>query len=368
MFKAPVFKNSMGEKIILNSQEKHTARWLANQLSEKHGSHGVLQNALGYDIAITTLTTITKKISEQVFYRIPPADYLPVVVGQGSYSDFLTTYRSFQMGGNFADGILNTGDNNTRLASVSAGVDALNIKVFPWGKALGWSIFQLEYAAKSGNWDLVAALEEARITNWQLGIQDVAMLGLDGNNGATGQCFGLLNQPAATVNANSFLTIPISTMTTAQLKTFTAGLIELYRNNVNRTCWPDRFVIPESDYNGMASQASPDFPIKSTLQLLEEAFKLITRNEGFRILPLAYADGPYHPTVTSLANQQVYSLYRSDEKSLNMNVPLPYTTTVANSLDNFGFQNVGFGQFTGVILLRPLELMYFTFPTSQAVI
>lgn len=364
MFTVPTFKNSSGEKIVLNAQEKHSCKYMSNALWEKHGPTGVLQNALGYDIAITTLTTITKKISEQIFYRIPPADYIPVVVGQGSYSDFLTTYRSFQMGGTFADGVVNTGDNNARLASVSAGVDALNIRNFSWAKSLGYSIFQLEYAAKSGNWDLVAALEESRVTNWQLGVQDVAFLGLDGNNGVTGSCLGLLNQPGATTNA-TFLTAPISTLSPSQLKTFTAGLIELYRNNVQRTCWPDRFVIPESDYNGLASQASADFPIKSTLELLEEAFKLITRNDGFRILPLAYADGPYHPTVTSLANIQVYSLYRSDDKSLNMNIPLPYTTTVANSLDNFGFQNVGFGQFTGMILLRPLELMYFTLPTPS---
>lgn len=155
------------------------------------------------------------------------------------------------------------------------------------------------------------------------------------------------------------------TLTPSQLKTFQAGLIEVYRNNVNRTCWPNRFAIPESDYNGLASQSSPDFPIKSTLELLEEAFKLITRQNDFKILPLAYADGPYHAGVTSLVNTQVYSLYRADDKSLNMNVPLPYTTTVANSIDNFGFQNVGFGQFTGTLLLRPLELIYFTFPTPS---
>lgn len=364
MFTVPVIKNDSGEKIVLNAQEVHTSKYIANQLWQKFGPHGVLQNALGYDIAITTLTTITRKISEQIFYEIAPADYFPVIVGQGSYSDFLTTYRSFQMGGTFSDGIVNTGDNNTRLASVSAGVDALNIRNFSWAKALGWSIFQLEYAAKSGNWDLVAALEETRLTNWQLGIQEVAFLGLAGNNGSTGSCFGLLNQPGATVNS-TFLTAPISTLTPSQLKTFQAGLIEVYRNNVNRTCWPNRFAIPESDYNGLASQSSPDFPIKSTLELLEEAFKLITRQNDFKILPLAYADGPYHAGVTSLVNTQVYSLYRADDKSLNMNVPLPYTTTVANSIDNFGFQNVGFGQFTGTLLLRPLELIYFTFPTPS---
>ena len=38
-----------------------------------------------------------------------------------------------------------------------------------------------------------------------------------------------------------------------------------------------------------------------------------------------------------------------------------YTNTLANSLDNFNFQNVGYGQFSGVQAYRPLELLYFQF-------
>jgi hypothetical protein len=360
MFKVPTIKNSSGEKIILNAREQHTAKWIAKSLWEKHGPGDTLQNALGYDIAITTLTTIAKKISEQKFFTLSPADHFPVVVGQGAYSDFLTSYRSFAIGGQFEEGILNMGGNNARLASVDAGVDAINLKIYPWAKALGWSIMQLEYAAKSGNWDLVAALEESRKVNWDLGIQQVAFLGAQGINGANGQCLGLLNQPGITIN-NTVITGAISAMNTSQLKTFTANLIEAYRANNQRTAMPNRFSIPESDYNGLASQASPDFPIKSTLELLEESFKLISGKPDFKILRNAYADAAYHTQVTSIAGKQVYTLLNYDEKSLNMQIPLPYTTTVANSLDNFGFQNVGFGQFSGVVVLRPLELMYFQY-------
>lgn len=346
-----VTKNSKGEflPITLNAHEKYHAQWIQKQVNERFG------NSLGYEVPITTLTTIMKKITEQKFFEIPPADYLPVRVGEGAWSSNLTTYRSFEMADEFETGVINTGGGNARLATGDAGVDALNIKVFNWAKSIGWSIFDLELAAKSGNWDLVSAKEKTRKKNWDLGIQRVAFLGARGLNGVGGSCQGLLNQDGVTVNT-SVLTQPISAMSPSDLKQFTGTIIEAYRSNVNRTAWPTHFIIPESDYNGLASQASAQFPIKSTLALLEEAFALITRNPKFKILPLAYGDKAY-----SGFSVQQYVLLNYDEESIRMDIPVDYTNTLANSIDNFSFQNAGYGQFTGVLAYRPLELMYFQF-------
>lgn len=344
-----VILNAAGKPIRLTGREKRHAEY--NQR---------IANDLGYEIDITTLTTVMKKISEQKFYQIAPAKYLPVRVGEGAWSTNLTTYRSFTLAASFEDGIINTGGQNSRLASADGGVDALNIKVFPWAKSIGWSIFDVEQAAKSGNWDVVATKEEARKTDWDLGIQRVAFLGAEGLNGVGGACRGLLNQAGIT-NDTNLITQPISNMTPNQLKEFTRTIYEAYRANNNRTAVPSHFIIPESDYNGLASQASPDFPIKSTLDLLEEAFKIITQKPDFKILPLAYADAGYHQSVAQITGKQVYTLLNYDEKSIRMDIPLDYTNTLANSLDNFSFQNVGYGQFTGVLAYRPLELMYFTY-------
>jgi hypothetical protein len=57
----------------------------------------------------------------------------------------------------------------------------------------------------------------------------------------------------------------------------------------------------------------------------------------------------------------MYVLLNYDEEALRMDIPLDYTNTLANSLDNFSFQNAGYGQFTGVLAYRPLELLYFGF-------
>lgn len=359
---AQIVLNSKGEKLVLNAVEQHNVKWIASVLKNQYGENPMTPylNSLGYEVAITTLTTIVKRITEQKFFEVAPADYFPVRVGEGTWSTNLTTYRSFNVGGEFEEGIINTGGQNSRLAVADAAVDALNIKVYPWAKAIGYSIFDLEFAAKSGNWDLASAKEKARKINWDLGIQRIAFLGARGLNGSTGTCLGLLNQPGVTINT-SVITKAISSMTTAELKTFTAQVVEAYRANVQRTAFPTVFVIPESDYNGLASQASPDFPIKSTLQLLEEMFMVITRNKSFKILPLAYADAAYHTDVASIAGKQVYTLLKYDEESVRMDIPLDYTTTLANSLDNFSFQNAGYGQFTGVLAYRPLEMLYFQY-------
>lgn len=341
---AATILNSKGEPITLNSREQRIANVCQRQV-----------NALGFEVNITTLTTIMKKITEQKFFEIAPADYLPVRVGEGAWSSNLVTYRSFQMGDEFETGVINTGANNGRLAQADAGVDSLTIKVFNWAKAIGWSLFDLQLAAKSGNWDLVTAKEKARKRNWDLGIQRVAFLGARGSNGAAGSCVGLLNQAGITTNT-TVITQAISAMDPTALKAFLAAIVEAYRSNCNRTAWPTHFIIPESDYNGLASQASPTFPIKSTLQLIEEALQLITRNKNFKVLPLAYGDKAY-----SGFSVQKYVLLNYDEESLRMDVPVDYTNTLANSLDNFSFQNVGYGQFTGVLAYRPAELLYFTY-------
>jgi len=341
--------NSKGEEIRLTPREQRVA-----DINQR------MVNALGYEINITTLTTIMKKITEQKFFEIAPADYVPVRVGEGAWSTNLVTYRSFAMADDFATGILNTGGNSARLANADAAVDSIPVKVQNWAKGIGWSLFDLEFAAKSGNWDLVTAKEHARKKNWDLGIQKVAFLGLQGDTSS----LGLFQQGASTgVTINtSLITAPISQLSVSNLKTFCASVLNVYRANCNRTAWPTHFILPESDYLGLASPASSDFPIRSTLSLLEETFQVMTKRKDFKILPCAYGDAAYNSSVINVGTgKQVYALLNYDEESLRMDIPVDYTSTLANSLDNFTFQNAAYGQFTGVVCYRPLETMLFQY-------
>ena len=349
-----VYTNKDGSpvEIVLNAKEKWHAAWSQKLVNDKFG------NAIGYEVPITTLTQIVKKVSEQKLYEIAFADYVPVKVGEGTWASNLTTYRSFDIADEFESGIINTGGANTRQSVGDAGVDALNIKVNNWVKGCGWSIFDLEQAARSGNWDLVAAKEKTRKRNWDLGLQRVAFLGARGQNGSNGSCLGLLNQAGITFNT-SLITTKLSAMTPTQLASFQQAALPTYRANCSYTAYPTHLLIPESDYNGLAVQSSPAFPIKSVLALLEEGFQIMTKNKNFKILPLAYLDvaNAGGSLATGAATCQ-YVFLNYDEESVRMDIPLQYTNTLANSLDNFMFQNSGYGQFTGVLAYRPAELLY----------
>lgn len=352
--KNAVITNSKGDPIKLTQAEEFHARYIQRQINERFG------NSLGAEVSITTLTQIVKKVSEQKFYEIPFADYMPVRVGEGAWSSNMLTYRSFDIAADFETGIINTGSQSARLAVADAGVDAVPIKIYNWAKSISWSIPEIQEASKSGNWDLVTSKEKARKRNWDLGLQKIAFLGMVGQNGSSGSCLGLLNQPGVTVNT-TVITKAISSMTTAELTTFTEQVVEAYRANVNRTAFPTHFAVPESDYNGMARMSSPDFPIKSTLEILEEMFQVTCRNKQFKILPSAYGDLAYHADAPTIVGKQVYVLYRYDDESGRMDVPVDYTNTLANSINNFQFENAGYGQLTGFLAYRPLEFLYFQY-------
>jgi hypothetical protein len=336
----PKILNSKGQEIVLNERERFLAAHNQKQV-----------NALGFEVDITTLTTIMKKVTEQKFFEIAPADFIPVRVGEGSWSSNLLTYRSFLLADDFSTGIVNTGGNSGRLAAGDAGVDSVSVAVKNWAKEINWSIMDLEMAAKAGNWDLVTAKEKSRKKNWDLGIQKIAFLGMAGQS----DVLGLLNQAGIAENT-TVITKAIKSMTGTELKAFCAAVLAAYRSNCARSAWPTHFAIPESDYLGLAAPSSADFPLKSVLAVLEETFQVMTGNKAFKILPCAYGDA-----AVSGAAYQRYALYNSEEESIRMDIPVDYTNTLANSVNNFSFQNVAYGQFTGVVAYRPLELLYFQY-------
>lgn len=351
--KVPKILNAAGEPIVLTQQEQYLANHLQKRINSK------FKNTLGFEIPVTTMTTILKKVSEQKFFQIFPADFIPVRVGEGAWSTSITTFREFDVADDFTTGVINTGGANGRLAVADVALDAVNLRVYNWAKSIGWSVFELEQAARAANWDIVTMKEKARKRNWDLGIQKVAFLGAAGANSTGGPSLGLLNQGGIFTDTTT-ITAPLSQMTPAQLNTFAQSVIEKYRLNCNRTAWPTAFIMPESDYNGLGGMLSVDFPFKTKIEFLLETFRLVTHNPNFEILPLAYGDGQY----SGLANQMYVLLNNKDEDAIRMYVPVDYTSTLQNTVDGFMFQNVGYGQFTGVQALRPAEMMYFTYPYS----
>ncbi len=168
---------------------------------------------------------------------------------------------------------------------------------------------------------------------------------------------GLLN--LATVNSNTVLiTKYISAMNTTEFNAFTQGVIDAYRVNNNFTAYPTHFIIPELDYNGLVAPVSENFPMVDKLTYLTNAFKVASQNPNFKILPNFYGDKTNNSTVTGL-NKNRYVLHRYDQDSFSMHIPVDYTSTQQNSINNFNWQNIGYGQFTGVNTYRSPEILYF---------
>ncbi len=348
----PQIRGFDGKPIILNGNEVMACEEQQKELDRAFRKRGI-RNDLGAQVNITTLTAIIKRITEQKFATLSPAKYMPVIVGEGAWMTSMIKYRSFSIGDNFEDGLINTGANNSALAKANTGVDKVDIAIKNWAMETNYSLPDLKFAATSGNWDLVEALERSRKTIWDLGIQRVAFLGMSSDTSVK----GLLTLAGITSNT-TLITGYVSEMNPTEFNTFVAGIVKAYRTNNNFTAYPTHFVMPELDYNGLASAASADFPVINKLSYLLEAFKVITGNQNFQILPCFYADEINNTNVSGL-NKNRYVLLNYDQDSFSMNIPVNYNATQQNTINGFNWQNVGYGQFTGVVAYRPLEILYF---------
>jgi len=313
----------------------------------------VADTATGYQIAIDTLTYIKKQVSDQKFYTVAPADFIPVVVGDGAFSDQILTNRSYSNADDFESGNLRTGASDARLASVDVSVDGVVVPVINWGKTLGYTIFDVEQALRANNWDIIAKKHESRKKNWDLGIQKIAFLG----SATDTRVPGLLTNPNINQNT-SLITGYISQLGAAGLQTFVSTLIATYFANTNSTAMPNRFAIPYQDWTGMpvlTPGTVGTYPVPM-IEYLEKAFKMAVSpmEKDFKIMPNAYCDAANNP-----AGLHYYMLYRDDAESIRMDIPVPFTTTQPNSLNNFAFQDVGYGQYTGTNVYRNLETLRF---------
>lgn len=334
-----ILSNSTGKEVVLPKEHARRCAMLERKI----------KNDLGYNISVTTLTQVLSKVSEQKYAEVPIADYMPVRVGEGAWSDRILQYRSQGLADDFSTGIINVSSNKGRLASADAGIEAVSNPIYNWAKDITWTLFDVRLASRTGNWDIVEAKESARKKNWDLGIQGVGFLGLDAN------IKGLMNQTGVTVDTTT-ITAPLSTLAADVMMQKISSMLAAYRTQVNKTAWPNRLTIPESDYLGLAVPSSASSPNKSKLQIIEETLRILTKNPDFQVLPLFYGDTAYNGGLG-----QTYALYNSDSDSMYMSIPVDYTNTAQNTTNGFHFDNVAYGQFGGLFLNRPQEFMYFRY-------
>ena len=312
------------------------------------------QSGAGYFRAIDTLTYIKKQVSEQKFYEFDVEEIVPTVIGDGAFSDDIMTYRSFSNTGDFESGLIRTGANNARLARSETSVDSVSLNTYIWAKAIDYSIIDIEKALQANNWDIILAKHKARAKDWQIGIQQLALLGSKVDSGLP----GILTGNVGTTDTGTIATF-IKRMDTTSFPALVANLMAVYFGDTNSTVLPDTFLIPMQDWLGLAVPVPGTVVLRPMISYLEEAFKLVTRNPNFKILGNGYCDKAVNNALRGI-NKNLYLLYRHDPESVRMDIPVWPITTQPGTNNNFQFEDVAYGQLTGVGYYRPLEAVLFT--------
>lgn len=340
------------------SKRRHNARSMAG-MTIRNATGDIDQASLGFQIVSDTLTYLRKQIIEQKFYEIAPADYVPISVGEGAFSQSILTNLAVNASRDFESGVINVGSANDKLDSVDAALTSKTVKVVNWAKATGYSIFEVEQALQSGNWDVIEQKHRARKKNWDLGIQQIAFLGMSSDQTNVP---GLLTQTSSNVNSDvSTIQQLISSMDSSAFATFVKNIVAAYQANCNYTAFPTHFIIPQDDWLGLAVPVSTTNPINSKLEYLKKAFAEIVPG-GVKMLPSPYSIPSFNSNILGGgAGLHRYCMYRYDQETLRMDIPVDFTATQPNTVNNFQFQDAAYGQFTGVGVYHPLEILYFDF-------
>lgn len=320
----------------------------------KNANGDIPGTSLGYQRTMDTLTYMKKLITVPKYYEVNILEYLPVVIGEGAFADNILTHITINSSGNFEDGIINQGIDDSMLSKVNAGISSKTVKVVTWAKTVSYTQIELEQALFANNWNVINAKHESRQMNYELGIQQLAFLG---SRNTPTTVAGLLTQPNVNINTG-LITAPLSTLSVANYTSFIAGLYEAYRLNCNRSARPNRFVIPESDFNGLQVPYSQDFPNISRMDWLIKAFAGLGLSD-MKILPSAYGMPEFNADYGLNLNR--YALYNYEEESLRMDIPVNIRSTMPGTLNNFQFQDAAYAMFTGAWAYRELEMLYLDF-------
>lgn len=322
------------------------------ELYNSDGSYN--QSSLGFKFAMQSTTLVLADVIHQVYYEEAIAKFAKVMVGRGVWLDYIQQ-PFVAMNGNFHSG--DTGmATQAQVPNVEVGMSPITTPLRGWNYGAQWNNVEVERALATNNWNLIKSRQEAVQKLWDLGIQEQ---GFVGNPNDLANFPGLLSNEQITVN-ETFIPGPLSLMTGEQLNTFVAGFIALYRANCANTKWPNRFVVPESDWTGMGVNVSINgTPIAQTVkEYLLKAFKGVC-GDKFEMLSTAYANQSRNAGWWSTNGTNRYALYNDDPETIRMEIPVQCQANAPATGNNYNWNQVWQGQYGGMNIYRAPEVMYF---------
>lgn len=305
--------------------------------------------ALGTEIPIKFLTQILAEPSRQKFTQVKLSDYCKIDIGTGAWAPAVLKPLVVASAGDWDSGVIDTGSDGARMAQVTSGIGTMTFPIIPWGKRMSWSIPELKKYALM-NLEPIVERKWALEKDWQTGLQDKFFCGSTKYNLAGLLTNSQVHTDTSVLGANT----NFGDLYDAAFQTAVVKMMTLFDNVSNRTAVPDRFVVPLSDYRKMASFTSSTYQNYTKLQYLTNMFKDQTGNPDFKILGSPYADAGFG----SLAKNR-YALYNSQPDSMVFGIPVDLTFTLYNSLDNFWFNSIGYGEISGMQMYYPNQCIYF---------
>ena len=325
-----------------------------NRCLIRNANGDVNDAALALQVTIDTITYLRKSIVTQSFYEVPLAKYGLIEQGDGAFMQNILVTREYDMSDDFEAGNMNQGANGERLSEADTATDAVNVPLRNWAKGVRWNLFEVQQAMQRNNWDVIAGRMRSRKKNFDLGIQRTFFLGSVTDSNYP----GLLNNANITVNT-TLITALINSLTAANFQLFVQGIVQAYQANCAYVKYPDFFIIPQDDWNGLGTATSSVYPIGTMLDYLKKLFRDIC-GEHFEILPSAYGVPANNAAWTGL-NKHLYLLGKRDGDSGHMNIPLDMIVTAPGTADNFNYACAGYAQYSGYNIFRNLDFLAFQF-------
>lgn len=307
-------------------------------------------DSLGFEQLITTQTEIVAGVIQTKYYELlgqSLSDFVPFDVGRGAYSTNIFQYTAGYVGSPFESGLVQPSTGLGINAKSSIQIDGISIKNNFWRMDYEVSHEIIEMGKVNVQaFSIIEENEKARKKVYDLGMQKVTFLGIP-DNGVE----GLLNMAAVNIDTSLF-PVKLAAMSSAQLQTLASGLLAAYLANNGATQMPNRLCIPTSDFVALGVPSDPNFPLKTKRDILEEAL----RQGGAVDIKIVHTT--YNEKAASDGQHARYVLYRHDADSLRMYIPKPYTPHALYPMNGVDFISVAESQFSGVVAIRPKEMLY----------
>jgi len=322
-----------------------------------------MPNQIGYLQEVNTLTQAIMPILEQKFYEVPNiADFVDFDF-TGAYMDTIIQGRTRSHSKRGA-GFRNGSPGFEKAPHVEVSRDTISIRNYPWLEYIIWSKYELEQAKRGIiSFDTLTERVAAIKKCWDLDKQDAIFCGFKEGNI---EIFGLLNIPNVTSN-NSLIPSgkAIKNLSATEMHNFVGQILDAFAKNSRIATMPDRFVVPLADYLGWGNTfvASPDAAnvnviSKSIVEYLEDMFKTMTQNPGFKILFSKYSEASVMKEITGVNSSNRYALYKKERESLRFVIPQDLETSQIIESSPETFTMAASGQLAGIICGRPENILY----------